>query len=74
MEPTPELWEQLTKLTCHEKDPEKRLAIVREIDRLLEERENDAAHTKQQDASFCGDVTAWLGTAAFGATRNWQNE
>ncbi len=41
MEPTAELWEQLTELTCHEKDPEKRLAIVREIDRLLEEREND---------------------------------
>jgi hypothetical protein len=41
VEPNPELWEQLTELTCHEKDPAKRLAIVREIDRLLEEREND---------------------------------
>jgi hypothetical protein len=50
VEPTAELWEQLTELTCHEKDPEKRLAIVREIDRLLEERENDAT-TKRKKQS-----------------------
>ena len=41
MEPNREIWEWLTELTGHEKDPAKRLAIVREIDRLLEEREND---------------------------------
>jgi len=41
VEPNREIWEWLTELTGHEKDPAKRLAIVREIDRLLEEREND---------------------------------
>jgi hypothetical protein len=48
VEPNPELWEQLAVLTCPEKDPEKRLAIVREIDRLLEERESDAKPKTQE--------------------------
>ncbi len=58
MEPNPELWEQLTELTCHEKDPEKRLAIVREIDRLLEERENDPKpkHEKRSEPTGSSGV------------------
>jgi len=39
-----EAWMQLCELAAHEQDPEKLLALVKEINRLLEEKERRLAN------------------------------
>ena len=38
----PELWEELAELASQEQDPEKLMALVAEINRLLETKDNPA--------------------------------
>jgi hypothetical protein len=47
---TKEHWTQLCELAAAEKDPEKLLALVKEINRMLEEKENHLQQRLEEKA------------------------
>ena len=46
-----EQWRQLCELAAIEQDPERLIALVREINRLLEEKEQGLKHSQQPTSS-----------------------